>query len=1259
MSTDDSISEDVSYSAGVSHENVESNGTKESESSIISSEDSPPIQPGADMEDSTAKPVRTVKGFFQSSPELMNSTGPETAIQHSSNNSRVNADETLGSVRKLPSINPSPIESLTALVKDIQISGESDPEIWKNCEARWLQLFQLVEKQYQDQILAQHEQYQCQIQLIQDEIKALVQIKKTQNPLLNNEAFAVVPDNSVLLGILNGCHSKPFLLHKQTSVHPNPGEIGRQQNSSDTNPEDSAFAVLLSSGFGTLSASEHSLKKHVDSSNDKNALKGKHAGHAVCPSENLSCLFKSDGVSKGNNSQPELRTAQEKRCNVSPAGHKQTNPNLSVDQRKMNGQLLTSWAQKQRHKQRKSRAVLDMRQEEQAERNRSLDHHEDIRSCSAIEPSHSFFLGKRNDSPDSLVSDASGLTYWKLDESELYRSLPENLENGSYFYLQDESIHLPHTEEPRLPASLKEIYHMKQKGDANIHDRDSYSSQFNPSQSAPQVLTLDPTLHMKPADRDSLFSSPSHFNTASFLEEAKPSAAPGDAVSPDSMADAPFQSHSDTDSISNASSLSAAQINGTHRRSLQKSALPSKSRSLCSTSPKVVCTNGQHPAFHNGIQNDSLSNTDDEGSCSTLTPPSRMESSVSLHASGARVSDRTISLSSLEDPVVSSLVRQNLREKHSRHIADLRAYYESEITSLKQQLETEIRPANSVDMERTNQNLQESCDHLERALTEASSRIRDLENKNRLLEKQLVDWPDRYETASAAAQVLQQRLDEMKNSNKDKDNAVNKLKTRLRNLEEAFQNAYKVSDDKEARMRKEHKMLQDLLVEYESLGKEHERVKDTLVSTENKLFDANTQISELKRIISKLEAQIKQLEHENIMKHRHTTPSHSQASGVGLLLHHPDVYRSPSKAPVDLDANRRKWLTPGADYSIFTGQPLENDLYENSSRCYSPPEKDATQRETTAAKEELKRDPSLTPIMKALIELDGTKATEGRALRKPGASDSRFGSCKPSVSFAETCSRNQLSEKSSSPVQTQRNSSPVGNRSSSLPPQNRKASPVSTPTKRDTMITPISAKSSPKRCPRENCSPGISHLLGKDQNSPTRFGVRLDEIDVASASPSHSPSPRKRLQFTSLDEPEVSYHSSNAGLRLDSRTESALKAVKQGAVTSRSAWEDKTPAIHTESHTPGLWTPYETELTYKARMESLAETERIFDELTQEKQQIEAALSRLPGVGGRVTLQAKLDEEALEDRLEKINRDLGSLRMTLKRFHVLRTSANI
>lgn len=32
-------------------------------------------------------------------------------------------------------------------------------------QGRWLHLFRLVEKQYQDQILAQQEQYQCQIQV--------------------------------------------------------------------------------------------------------------------------------------------------------------------------------------------------------------------------------------------------------------------------------------------------------------------------------------------------------------------------------------------------------------------------------------------------------------------------------------------------------------------------------------------------------------------------------------------------------------------------------------------------------------------------------------------------------------------------------------------------------------------------------------------------------------------------------------------------------------------------------------------------------------------------------------------------------------------------------------------------------------------------------------------------------------------------------------------------------------------------------------
>ncbi|NWH64969.1 MPP9 phase, partial [Geococcyx californianus] len=213
-----------------------------------------------------------------------------------------------------------------------------------------------------------------------------------------------------------------------------------------------------------------------------------------------------------------------------------------------------------------------------------------------------------------------------------------------------------------------------------------------------------------------------------------------------------------------------------------------------------------------------------------------------------------LSVTSVEDPVIMSKIRQNLREKHARHIADLRAYYESEIHSLKQQLEASHKTASSEDLKRINQNLRlcnlyilNRCDQLDAALNEASARIKALEDKNNMLEKQVADWRERFYAASNASKVLQERIEEMRTNNKEKDNTISRLKSRLKELEEAFEKAYKLSDNKNTRLKEENKMFQNLLGEYESLGKEHERVKDTLNTTENKLLDANTQISDLKR----------------------------------------------------------------------------------------------------------------------------------------------------------------------------------------------------------------------------------------------------------------------------------------------------------------------------------------------------------------------------------------------------------------------------
>ncbi|XP_055475333.1 M-phase phosphoprotein 9-like, partial [Psammomys obesus] len=201
------------------------------------------------------------------------------------------------------------------------------------------------------------------------------------------------------------------------------------------------------------------------------------------------------------------------------------------------------------------------------------------------------------------------------------------------------------------------------------------------------------------------------------------------------------------------------------------------------------------------------------------------------------------------------------------------------------------------------------CGQLDSALNEATSRVRTLENKNNLLETEVNDLRERFNAASSASKILQERIEEMRTNNKEKDNTIIRLKCRLQDLEEAFENAYKLSDDKDARLKQENKMFQDLLGEYESLGKEHGRVKDTLNTTENKLLDAHTQISDLKRVISKLEAQVKQVEHESMLSLRHSSKAATRPSQASMLA--------------TSDVSRRKWLIPGAEYSIFTGQPLD------------------------------------------------------------------------------------------------------------------------------------------------------------------------------------------------------------------------------------------------------------------------------------------------------------------------------------------------
>ncbi|XP_025970457.2 M-phase phosphoprotein 9 isoform X2 [Dromaius novaehollandiae] len=1113
------------------------------------------------------------------------------------------------------SLTPGSVEVLASFMQDIQNIGSADSETVKSCETRWLQLFRLVEKQCQEQIVAQQEQFHHQIQLIQNEIRELVKLQASNWGAGKSRSLpAKLTDTFSSLESQMGLRSEIFEENECIVNQLKFNEAESQPNASALHQECFANGVSVSSGYGTLSASELNPDKSTDTSKCTDYMEKTSQGQG-----DAAVLRRDAVVASVQNKRELLPNKTEENC---PSGRNDVlvfpaefeHKVNEAQCRKTNSKTLTSWAQKLKQNQPKrinaeEVHVNSMQGNEQAKKLMP----ENTNLTAAALPSYTFYLNQPNESPNSLVSEASGLSYWKLDEKEMYHSLPENFrsEFTDIFSAKVSPDQLSSADEVK-PSSLKDIYHKRQKENKQLSDWNFMSS--SQSSHPPEILTLDPTLHMKPGQQ-----TPGHY-FFNIPEETVP-------FSPDSMAEPRLSSHCDTDSFSQTSNSSQLGGSPEYPASSRPVHLDSWKNRTFQNEDKTSCP---FPMAYADASNDILVNTEEEETL-TLTP-----SSIT-HCADNSLPRYSLSVTSFEDPVILSKIRQNLREKHARHIADLRAYYDAEIHSLKQQLEASHKTASSEDLKKINQNLADRCDQLDAALNEASVRMRALENNNNMLEKQVTDWRERFYAVSSTSKVLQERIEEMRTSNKEKDNTISRLKSRLKDLEEAFEKAYKLSDNKDTRLKEENKMFQNLLGEYDSLGKEHERVKDTLNATENKLLDANTQISDLKRTISKLEAQLKQVEHENTLKLRHITESRLGTSCANKV--------------VTPDVSRRKWLIPGAEYSIFTGQPLEiqespkdNRLEETyiPSRHHSPPEKDPSQEDSsTGTIEKKENEMPETPMIKAFKELEGKAFKDWGTQTEKEDTSAKTSNRRQTVGFDETSFvANRSPEKAKEQQRPKRYSSPCGQRSSSLPPSNRKSN---TPTTREIMLAPVSVTYSPKRSPKENLSPGFSHLLSKNENTVTRFDILLDDLETVPTSTVQHSNPRKRLQFISLDDVEGRHHS---GVRQSSCAESFNNGTKK-----TTAWDERSVAQKLS--------PCERDVKYTARIKTLAETEQLFDELTQEKQQIEAALSRIPCSGGRMTLQARLNQEALEDRLERINRDLGSIRMTLKRFHVLRTSANL
>nr|KAF6466397.1 M-phase phosphoprotein 9 [Rousettus aegyptiacus] len=1108
-----------------------------------------------DLVKSLQKTSSSVESDVKSSPH---SLGPNLNINRSSPHLSTNGVSSF-SGKTRPSVIQGTVEVLTSLMQELQNSGKTDSELWKNCER------------------------------IQEEIKNLVKLQTSNASWTSYDRSSLIKQISSERQM--GFFSENSERNESVISYTKSKEPEMQQETSTSQPDCNVDSSSVSSGYGTFCVSELNTYKSKDPQEfmeHAEVSEGQY-GTPVVQTESLI-----DGVKNKSfyiHSPEEFCASLKEDIAVFPGEFEHNfseNKISEVYSGKTNSsKAVTSWAQKLKQNQPKRTHVEEGRpQSMQGSDQTTRSPAENCDFTAATHP-RAFYLSKPDESRNSWMSDSgTGLTYWKLEEKDMYHSLPEALEK---------------------PLALS-------------------STDVSPS----QVLTLDPTLHAKPGQQTPGMQ-PRGFLSA--LDDRI-------SFSPDSVLEPSMSSHSDVDSFSQASNM-ASPLSGFPKCPSNTKASPVDSWKN-HTSQNESRASSTFPSVYTVTSNDISVNTVDEENAVMVTPASVSQSQ--LPGTANRVPE-CISLTSLEDPVILSNIRQNLKEKHARHIADLRTYYESEISSLKQRLEAKEISAVE-DWKKTNQILIDRCGQLDSALSEATSRVKTLENKNNLLEIEVSDFRERFSAASSASKILQERIEEMRTSNRDKDNTIIRLKSRLQDLEAAFENAYKLSDDKEARLKQENKMFQDLLGEYESLGKEHERVKDTLNTTENKLLDAQTQISDLKRTVSKLEAQVKQAEHESRFGLRRDSGAATSAPRATALA--------------TSDVSRRKWLIPGAEYSIFTGQPLDAQDrragHQPEEACASgyrsPPEKDpAPGSSPTNSLIKKQRETSETPIMRALKELDGEKMFKswGTQTEKEDTSGKLVTPRQTETPVNASRSPEKCAQ------QRQKRFNSASQRSSSLPPSNRKSS---TPTKREIMLTPVTVAYSPKRSPKENLSPGFSHLLSKNEN-PIRFDILLDDLDTVPVSTLQRANPRKQLQFLPLDDAEEKKYSEKA-TDVHADHNSSPEPLPNGAKTFsvRPAWERSRPPSH-EPWRPGPGAQHGHDFEYTAKIRTLAETERFFDELTKEKDQIEAALSRMPSTGGRITLQTRLNQEALEDRLERVNRELGSVRMTLKKFHVLRTSANL
>lgn len=657
------------------------------------------------------------------------------------------------------------------------------------------------------------------------------------------------------------------------------------------------------------------------------------------------------------------------------------------------------------------------------------------------------------------------------------------------------------------------------------------------------------------------------------------------------------------------------------------------------------------------------------------------------------------SSSTLSDDVhLSSSTRVGLREKHAKHMADLREYYEKELQGLRQALRASDNDtvsghqslqhfvSENESLHRELKQQREKVADLEDKLNMSDRRNYDVEQKIKALEARAAEYADFYKEAQDKISTFRSTVEELQYRMGQKDDLLEQLRAENNAHKNNLKKAKKVQEDQATYIHRDRTALEKLVEQYQANERERTILKESVNDLENKMYDTRTENVEMKRTITKLELENKRLGRENDNLHHKISQgiSHNISGSIytslndslavqqeALALDHrqPSPRRQPSNPtptnPSKPHADRVASLLHADNRSPVRSQPLSapyadsnglnNSVHQSPEACnvlngsfHRSEDTRSVRTPPRNTRSQAERDGDLinvtSPVMRAEEELYRLRDV----LRNS-----------PTPSREPTQPKLQKKKFYGSDVvtQSQRKDMSPDRQSDSL--KVKKKSTPSSPLVKSSKHSKLESTNSKSKSSRKTTQTIVKDQSGKeDFSSQTRFDINSDSHRSRSPGDGHpngvvwtnkKPPGGEHSNVSRVEDRKKKKEAVEPAMTVDAM----LDRVRAGDYLSRPDWEDKyTSMVPKPKAAPASpRQPTSREDRIRERLKSIGDLEHRYADLNSEKRQLESALSRLPSHG-----KSRKRKEELEDNLDKVERELGSVRMSLKRYNVLKST---